>query len=163
MTRNLVVAVLFFLGGYMVQQANGAPPSGKAEEPAISLGNFSISLAVKDLAKSRDFYEKLGFHVRSGDWKKWVVMVNDSAIIGLFQGFIEKNSLTFNPGWDRSRKTLPTFQDIREIQKALKSRGLELATKADESTTGPASFSLTDPDGNPILIDQFVPAPKKEN
>ena len=161
MTRNLVVAVLFFLGGYMVQQSNGVPPSSKAEDQAVSLGNFSVSLAVKDLAKSRDFYEKLGFHVRSGDKKKWVVMQNDFAIIGLFQGFIEKNSLTFNPGWDRSRKALPTFQDIREIQKVLKSRGLELATKADESTTGPASFSLTDPDGNPILIDQFVPAPKK--
>jgi predicted lactoylglutathione lyase len=160
-TRNLVGACLFFLGGYFFQQSGGAPPVAKAGDPALSLGNFSLSLAVKDLAKSRDFYEKLGFHVRSGDQKKWIVLQNDSAIIGLFQGYFEKNTLTFNPGWDRSRQTLPAFQDIREVQKLLVSRGIELKTKADESSTGPANFTLEDPDGNPILIDQFVPAPKK--
>jgi catechol 2,3-dioxygenase-like lactoylglutathione lyase family enzyme len=157
MTRNLVVAVVFFLGGYLVQQAN----SSKADDQAISLGNFSVSLVVKDIARSREFYEKLGFHVKSGDKKRWVVMQNDTASIGLFQGFFDKNSLTFNPGWDRTGKALPTFQDVREIQKTLKSRGLKLDKTADESTTGTAYFALTDPDGNPVLVDQHVPAPQK--
>ena len=93
--------------------------------------------------------------------KGWLILQNDSSTIGLFQGAFEKNSLTFNPGWDRNAKTLADFQDVREIQRELKSRGLKLKTTADESSTGPASISLDDPDGNPILIDQHVPAPKK--
>jgi len=127
----------------------------------MKLGNFSISLAVKDLAASRAFYEKLGFRVVGGNGKNLSIMQNDTATIGLFQGMFDKNILTFNPGWDRSCATLPDFDDVREIQKTLKSRGLTLTTTADESTNGPASLTLSDPDGNMILIDQHVPSPRK--
>ncbi len=131
-------------------------------ESRMELGNFSVSLTVKDIAKSREFYEKLGFHVKAGNQaQNWLVLQNETATIGLFQGMFEKNSLTFNPGWDRNSKTLNHFDDVRDIQKALKKRGLTMTTSADESTNGPASFSLMDPDGNPILIDQHVPSPKK--
>jgi len=127
----------------------------------MRLGNFSVSLAVKDLAASRAFYEKLGFQKIMGDGKKWLILQNETATLGLFQGMIEKNTLTFNPGWDRSAKPLPDFDDVREIQKSLKSQGLKLTLEADASSTGPASLMLVDPDGNPILLDQHVPAPKK--
>src|SRR5262245_6632505 len=111
------------------------PPSGKAiGDEKMRLGNFSVSLTVKDLAKSREFYEKLGFHKITGDGKKWAIMQNDTATIGLFEGIFEKNSLTFNPGWDRNSKTLSDFEDVRAIQKTLKKRGLALTTTADEST-----------------------------
>ena len=134
----------------------------KKEDAQLRLGNFSVSLTVKDIAASRAFYEKLGFKVSGGDQaKKWLVLQNETATIGLFQGMFEKNSLTFNPGWDRTKATLPDFDDVRDIQRTLVSKGLTLATKADESSTGPASLTLLDPDGNPILIDQYVPAPKK--
>ena len=134
----------------------------KKGDAQLRLGNFSVSLTVKDIAASRAFYEKLDFKVVGGDQaKKWLVLQNETANIGLFQGMFEKNSLTFNPGWDRSKKTLPDFDDVREIQKTLKSRGLTSVVAADESTTGPAFLTLADPDGNPILIDQHVPAPKK--
>lgn len=134
----------------------------KGDAP-LRLGNFSVSLTVKDIAVSRAFYEKLGFKVAGGDQaKKWLVLQNETANIGLFQGMFEKNSLTFNPGWDRSKKTLPDFDDVRDIQRRLVGKGLTLETKADESTTGPAFVTLEDPDGNPILIDQHVPAPKKK-
>lgn len=126
----------------------------------MQLGNFSISLTVKDIAASRAFYEKLGFKVRGGNQaQKWLILQNDSATIGLFQGMFDKNMLTFNPGWDRAAATLPHFDDVREIQKRLKAQGLTLMTQADEATSGPASLMLIDPDGNPILIDQHVPAP----
>ena len=128
----------------------------------MRLGNFSVSLAVKDIAASRAFYEKLGFRKSGGDEaKNWLVLQNETATIGLFQGMFDKNSLTFNPGWDRTKATLPDFDDVRDIQRTLVSKGLTLATKADESGTGPASLTLLDPDGNPILVDQHVPAPKK--
>lgn len=128
----------------------------------MQLGNFSISLAVKDIAASRAFYEKLGFKMVSGDQSKnWIVLQNETTKIGLFQGMFERNMLTFNPGWDSSKATLPDFVDVRDIQKALKARGLTPAPAADESTSGPAYFMLTDPDGNPILIDQHVPSPMK--
>jgi catechol 2,3-dioxygenase-like lactoylglutathione lyase family enzyme len=128
----------------------------------MTLGNFSVSLAVKDIHASRAFYEKLGFRAIGGDAaKKWLILQNESCTIGLFQGMFEKNTLTFNPGWDRACNTLPEFDDIRDIQKSLKSQGLALLTQADESSTGPASLFLTDPDGNPILIDQHVPGPKR--
>lgn len=134
-----------------------------AETPratSMQLGNFSVSLAVKDLAASRAFYESLGFRVVMGEpSQKWLIMQNDTATIGLFQGMFEKNTLTFNPGWDRSCNTLPDFEDVREIQRMLKSKGLTPVIKADETTTGPASLMLMDPDGNPVLIDQHVPAP----
>ena len=128
----------------------------------MELGNFSVSLAVKDLGASRAFYEKLGFRAITGDPKKnWLILQNETSTIGLFQGMFDKNILTYNPGWDRDKKTLPDFDDVRDIQRALKRQGIALTTTADESTTGPASLTLTDPDGNLILIDQFVPSPRK--
>ena len=128
----------------------------------MRLGNFSVSLAVKDIAASRAFYEKLGFKMVSGDQSKnWVVLQNDTTKIGLFQGMFPRNMLTFNPGWDSNKATLPDFEDVRDLQKTLKARGLIPNPAADESTTGPAYLMLTDPDGNPILIDQHVPSPKK--
>ena len=133
-----------------------------AGEEQLRLGNFSVSLAVKDLAASRAFYEKLGFRSKGGDpAQNWLILQNETSTIGLFQGMFEKNILTFNPGWDRNATTLSDFDDVRELQKTLKSRGLTLTTEADESTTGPASFMLLDPDGNPILVDQHVPGPGK--
>ncbi len=133
----------------------------KKGDAQLWLGNFSVSLTVKDIAASRAFYEKLDFKVVGGDQaKKWLVLQNETATIGLFQGMFDKNSLTFNPGWDRTKATLPAFDDVREIQRTLVGKGLTLATKADESGTGPAFLMLLDPDGNPILIDQHVPAPK---
>lgn len=132
------------------------------EDKPMRLGNFSMSLTVKDLAASRAFYEKLGFKVCGGNQaQKWLVLQNDTATIGIFQGMFEKNMLTFNPGWDRNRATPPNFDDVREIQKRLKKEGLTLTTEADEASTGVASLTLEDPDGNPILIDQHVPKPKK--
>ncbi len=128
----------------------------------MRLGNFSVSLTVKDLAASRAFYEKLGFQVRGGDpAQNWLILQNETSVIGLFQGMFPKNMLTYNPGWDRDKQTLSDFDDVREIQRVLESRGLKLEAKADESTSGPAYVTLTDPDGNPILIDQHVPSPKK--
>jgi catechol 2,3-dioxygenase-like lactoylglutathione lyase family enzyme len=127
----------------------------------MRLGNFSVSLAVKDLQASRAFYEKLGFHVVGGNGKNLSILQNETCTIGLFQGMFEKNILTFNPGWDRACSTLLDFDDVRDIQKTLLSKGLTLATKADDSTTGPASLVLFDPDGNQILIDQHVPRPGK--
>jgi len=129
----------------------------------MKLGNFSISLTVKDIAASRAFYEKLGFKMVSGDQSKnWVVLQNENARIGLFQGMFPRNTLTFNPGWDSNKATLPDFEDVRDLQKTLKARGLTPAPAADESTSGPAYLMLTDPDGNPILIDQHVPSPPRK-
>jgi hypothetical protein len=126
----------------------------------MRLGNFSVSLAVKNLDCSRSFYEKLGFRVVGGEAaKNWLILQNERCTIGLFQGMFEKNSLTFNPGWDHACGTLPDFDDIRDIQKSLKKQGLSLLMEADESSTGPASLMLSDPDGNPVLIDQHVPHP----
>lgn len=134
----------------------------KAEQKTIRLGNFSVSLNVKDIQASIEFYQKLGFRQVGGDPKqRWIVLQNEQAKIGLFQGMLEKNSLTFNPGWDSDKKTLDDFDDVRDIQKELISRGIELAVKADESTDGPAFVVLNDPDGNPILIDQHVPKKKQ--
>lgn len=127
----------------------------------MNLGTFSVSLAVKDLATSRAFYEKLGFRVKGGNGKSYAIMQNDDCTIGLFQGMFDKNILTFNPGWDRDCNTLANFQDVRDIQRELKAKGLTLSMAADESTSGPASTVLVDPDGNQILIDQHVPSPKK--
>ena len=128
----------------------------------MRLGNFSISLAVKDIARSREFYEKLGFRVIMGEQKhNWLILQNDTATIGLFQGMFERNVMTFNPGWDRSGNTLADFDDVRDIQLRLREQGLTVAPEADESTTGPASLMVFDPDGNPVLIDQHVPAPSR--
>lgn len=127
----------------------------------MRLGNFSVSLTVKDIAASRAFYEKLGFRMVSGDQSQnWVVMQNETTKIGLFQGMFDRNMLTFNPGWDSNKETLPEFEDVRELQRKLVAQGLTPSPAADESTAGPAYLMLTDPDGNPILIDQHVPSPK---
>jgi catechol 2,3-dioxygenase-like lactoylglutathione lyase family enzyme len=127
----------------------------------MNLGNFSVSLAVKDLPASRAFYEKLGFAAVSGNGKNFLVLQNETATIGLFQGMFEKNVLTFNPGWDRTGGTLPDFEDVRELQKALLGRGLTPVVAADEASTGPASLVLVDPDGNQVMLDQHVPAPRR--
>jgi catechol 2,3-dioxygenase-like lactoylglutathione lyase family enzyme len=127
----------------------------------MQLGNFSVSLAVKDIAASRAFYEKLGFTQIAGDQtQNWLILQNSTSTIGLFQGpQYTRNMLTFNPGWDRTGSILPDFDDVRDIQRTLKARGLVPTAAADESSTGPASMMLTDPDGNPIVIDQHVPRP----
>lgn len=123
----------------------------------MELGTFSISLAVKDLGASRQFYEKFGFTAFAGDpSQNWLILKNGNHVIGLFQGMFEKNILTFNPGWDSNAQTLPAFTDVRELQRQLKAQGVQLETEADEHTSGPASFIAVDPDGNPILVDQHV-------
>ncbi len=123
----------------------------------MKLGNFSVSLAVKDIAVSRAFYEKLGFTVWGGEQEKnWLIMKNGATVIGLFQGMFEQNMLTFNPGWDSDANTLPEFTDIRMLQRELKEQGVALLSEADEASAGPASFMLADPDGNQILVDQHV-------
>jgi lactoylglutathione lyase len=121
----------------------------------MELGVFSISLAVKDLEASRQFYEKLGFETFGGDASQnWLILKNGDHIIGLFQGMFDKNILTFNPGWDSDAKNVDTFTDVRDIQRQLKAKGVSFEQEADETTTGPASFVIADPDGNPILVDQ---------
>ena len=133
----------------------------KKDEP-VQLGNFSVSLNVKDIKASKAFYEKLDFKQVHGKLEQnWVVFQNGTITVGLFQGMFEKNSLTFNPGWTPMKETLKDFQDVRELQRTLKARGIKLQTEADEKTDGPASFTLVDPDGNPILVDQHVPKPKR--
>jgi len=123
----------------------------------MELGAFSISLAVKDIKASKAFYEKLGFKVFVGDISQnWLILKNGEHAIGLFQGMFERNTLTFNPGWDSNAQKLDIFTDVRELQNQLKARGVELMSEADESSTGPASFMVMDPDGNPILLDQHV-------
>jgi catechol 2,3-dioxygenase-like lactoylglutathione lyase family enzyme len=123
----------------------------------MELGAFSVSLAVKDIGASRDFYEKLGFSVFGGDAEQgWLIMKSPTAVIGLFQGMFEKNILTFNPGWDSDAQPVGSFTDIREIQKSLKAAGVRFEQEADETGSGPASCTLLDPDGNAILIDQHV-------
>lgn len=123
----------------------------------MELGNFCMCLAVKNLAASKAFYEKFGFKAVGGDAKQnWLVLKNGTTKIGIFQGMFEKNILCFNPGWDSSASKLATFTDVRELQRELKAQGVQLTTEADETTTGPASFTTTDPDGNDILVDQHV-------
>jgi catechol 2,3-dioxygenase-like lactoylglutathione lyase family enzyme len=123
----------------------------------MEIGAFSISLTVKDIEASRIFYEKFGFEVFGGDASQnWLILKNGDHLIGLFQGMFEKNTLTFNPGWDSNAKTLDTFTDVRELQRQLKAQGVQLVSEVDETTTGPASFVAVDPDGNPILVDQHV-------
>ena len=129
----------------------------KQSNDTMDLGTFSISLAVKNLEASRSFYEKLGFQVFAGDASQnWLILKNDDHAIGLFQGMFEKNILTFNPGWDSNAQKLDVFTDVRDLQRQLKAKGVALQTEADETSTGPASFMIVDPDGNPILIDQHV-------
>lgn len=162
MTRFLVRVLAFVLGGLVTTLVTDGVGKRATKVRPLELGKFSVSLAVKDIAASRAFYEKLGFRITGGDQaKNWLVLQNDTATIGLFQGMFTKNMLTFVPGWDRNNNTLLEFDDVRDIQRKLKAAGLKLTTEADESTSGPASLTLDDPDGNPILLDQFVPSPKK--
>jgi lactoylglutathione lyase len=123
----------------------------------MDLGAFSVSLAVKDIAASRAFYEKFGFTVFGGNQSQnWLILKNGDHIIGLFQGMFEKNILTFNPGWDQNARAVEGFADVRELQRRLKDQGVQFASEADETSTGPASFMVIDPDGNPVLVDQHV-------
>lgn len=123
----------------------------------MDLGAFSISLTVKDLNASRAFYEKFGFTVFAGDASQnWLILKNGEHLIGIFQGMIEKNTLTFNPGWDSSANELEEFTDLRLLQQQLKAEGVEFAAEVDESGKGPGSFIAIDPDGNPVLVDQHV-------
>jgi lactoylglutathione lyase len=131
--------------------SDAAPPT-----KSMDLGAFSVSLNVKDLEVSKQFYEKLGFRALAGMPGKYQVMKNGDRLIGLFQGMFEKNILTFNPGWDTNGKPVGTFTDVRELQRQLKAQGVKFSVEADETTKGPASFVVTDPDGNPILVDQHV-------
>ena len=123
----------------------------------MDLGAFSISLTVKDINASKEFYEKLGFKEFGGDINQnWLIMKNGNCIIGLFQGMFDRNTLTFNPGWDMNASKLDSFSDIRELQRRLKEQGVELLSEVNESSKGPGSLTLVDPDGNPILVDQHV-------
>ena len=129
----------------------------------MNLGAFSISLTVKNIEASKAFYEKFGFSVFGGDISQnWLILKNGDHVIGLFQGMFEKNTLTFNPGWNAKCEQLDNFTDVRDLQRELKNQGMALTSEADENSTGPASFMIIDPDGNPILIDQHVKANKKQ-
>jgi lactoylglutathione lyase len=133
------------------------------ESKPMELGPFSASLAVKDIKASLAFYEKLGFQPVGGKLEQnWIVLKNGSTKIGLFQGMFPKNMLTFNPGWGEDRSALERFQDVRELQRTLRSRGIAIAVEADETSQGPAHFVITDPDGNPLLFDQHVPRPQAQ-
>ena len=123
----------------------------------MDLGAFSVSLSVKDIEASRNFYEKLGFRVMGGDQSQnWLILNNGDTVIGLFQGMFEGNLLTFNPGWNQQAQKVERFTDVRELQRELKAQGIGLTTEADDTTTGPAHFIVVDPDGNTILVDQHV-------
>lgn len=123
----------------------------------MKLGNFSVSLNVKNIQKSKEFYQALGFNIFAGDIEQyWLIMKNEKCTIGLFQGMLEKNTLTFNPGWNENAKEIDTFTDIRDLQKQLKQKGIDIQNEVDEKTTGPANMIVIDPDGNPILFDQHV-------
>ena len=176
MRRSTVVSLVLFVvgvcaGGALVRTAAGQAPAGVTDKQPVknvrgemsqqptTMGAFSVSLAVKDLQASRAFYEKLDFEVVGGDaGRNWLILRNGIVTIGLFQGMFERNILTFNPGWDHNAQAIERFTDVREHQRRLKSKGLKPASEADENGTGPASFMLVDPDGNPVLIDQHAPA-----
>lgn len=162
--RTLTIAYMFIIAtltGTASSQTTTHKEQQPVKKPQMQLGIFSVSLAVKDIHASKAFYEKLDFQQVGGNIEQnWVVLQNDTTTIGLFQGMFEKNILTFCPGWNKEKETLKDFQDVRELQSKLKKRGLKLDTQADKSTTGPASFTLTDPDGNMILVDQHVPKPE---
>ena len=141
------------------EQENEKQETG--DQDKMQLGNFSVSLTVKDINASKAFYEKLDFRQIGGNLEQnWVIMQNDTATIGLFQGMFEKNIMTFNPGWNRKAETLEKYQDVRDLQATVKERGITPVKEADEGTSGPASFVITDPDGNMILVDQHVPKPE---
>ena len=123
----------------------------------MDLGAFSVSLAVKDIEASRRFYEQLGFVPFHGDASQnWLILKNGDHVIGLFQGMFERNTLTFNPGWDSDANAVGSFTDIRDLQRQLKAHGMEFVAEVDEDGSGPGSFIVVDPDGNPIFVDQHV-------
>ena len=139
----------------LLSQLAFAQENNTSNQKNMELGAFSISLKVKDIKKSVEFYEKLGFTYKAGNIdQNWIVLINGSSVIGLFQGYIEENTLTFNPGWDQSASEVNPFTDVREIQKKLKEKGVKVDREANETTKGPEYIVLTDPDGNSILIDQ---------
>ena len=139
----------------LLSQLAFAQENNISNQKNMELGAFSISLKVKDIKKSVEFYEKLGFTYKAGNIdQNWIVLKNGSTVIGLFQGYIEENTLTFNPGWDQSASEVNPFTDVREIQKKLKEKGVKVDREANETTKGPEYIVLTDPDGNSILIDQ---------
>ncbi len=139
----------------LLSQLAFAQENNTSNQKNMELGAFSISLKVKDIKKSVEFYEKLGFTYKAGNIdQNWIVLKNGSTVIGLFQGYIEENTLTFNPGWDQSASEVNPFTDVREIQKKLKEKGVKVDREANETTKGPEYIVLTDPDGNSILIDQ---------
>ena len=139
----------------LLSQLAFAQENNTSNQKNMELGAFSISLKVKDIKKSVEFYEKLGFTYKGGNIdQNWIVLKNGNTVIGLFQGFIEENTLTFNPGWDQSASEVNPFTDVREIQKKLKEKGVKVDREANESTKGPEYIVLKDPDGNSILIDQ---------
>jgi len=132
------------------------------EKKAMELGNFSVSLTVRDIKASKAFYEKLDFTEVAGKLEeKWIVLQNGNARVGLFQGMFDKNLMTFNPGWTKDKETMTDFQDVRELQRTFKARGITMITEADEATEGPAYFMVVDPDGNTLLFDQHVTSPKR--
>jgi lactoylglutathione lyase len=158
-TASLLTCLAVVTTTHLQDTPETAAPAEK--DNSMELGNFSVSLAVKDLKVSRAFYEKLGFKKTHGDEKaNYLIMQNETATIGLFQGMFEVNILTFNPGWDRNAKDLKEFTDVRDLQKNLKGAGIDVGDEV-ESESGPASFTLTDPDGNVILVDQHADSPKK--
>ena len=139
----------------LLSQLAFAQENNISNKKNMELGAFSISLKVKDIKKSVEFYKKLGFTYKAGNIdQNWIVLKNGNTVIGLFQGFIEENTLTFNPGWDQSASEINPFTDVREIQKKLKEKGVKVDREANETTKGPEYIVLTDPDGNSILIDQ---------
>ena len=144
------LTILFMLISSFAFSQNQEKPKNNME-----LGAFSISLKVKDIRKSVEFYEKLGFTYKNGNIdQNWIVLKNGNTVIGLFQGFIDENTLTFNPGWNQSAQEVNPFTDVRDIQKNLKEKGVKIDREADSKTKGPEYIILKDPDGNPILIDQ---------
>ena len=159
-TLTLLLAVT--IASIAIAGTTAAPPIPVKEKKVMELGNFSVSLTVKDIKASKAFYEKLDFKEVAGKREQnWVVLQNGAVTIGLFQGMFDKNLMTFNPGWTKDKETLKDFQDVRELQRTLKARGLTMAPEADEKTEGPAYFKVVDPDGNTILFDQHVPSPKR--
>ena len=160
-TRTIVGALASI--AIVATAATETPSPPASEKKPMDLGNFSVSLNVKDIRASKAFYEKLDFKVVAGKLEQnWIVLQSGNATIGLFQGLFDKNIMTFNPGWNKDKETLKEFQDVREIQRTLKARGITtIAPEADEKTEGPAYFKVTDPDGNTLLFDQHVASPKR--
>ncbi|GMV26272.1 MAG: hypothetical protein AMXMBFR58_23030 [Phycisphaerae bacterium] len=157
----LTVSLLLILAGCSASNPGRTASPPEPIQGHRTLGAFSVSLAVRNLAASRAFYEKLGFEPVGGDGTTWQIMRSGTTTIGLFQGMFDRNIMTFNPGWDVNASPLSQFRDIREIQADIKTRGVALTMTADPSSTGPASLMLADPDGNPVLIDQHVPRPAR--